>query len=270
LPYDVPEIEMDYAIGALGSTNAHPWKMVDNNGKFYIVKFATPTGKTAINELICIKIAKELDLPVFDPVIAIISQDIADNVNQSRDEKINAGKHFALEIRVPFITLRKLFVNGQKYGPNDFSNIHKVVDIAVFDSYIYYDDRHPDNVCVIPGDVKDKLNYYIFDHDLAFRKDNWNAIYLKTISSRSEGFTKFCLNTERITRMSQFDSSWHLIDDLKNNEVHNMIQQLPSEWTNFISDDIKELDNFLTTRSISVLRTIITNSGNIFNKLRLS
>ena len=90
--YNLKRVDMSWIIDnkQYGSLN-HPTVMVGEDNESYQVKFNRPEDfRIGINELVCNLIGLELELPVFEPVIADISQGIM-NGNKKLEEFESGG-----------------------------------------------------------------------------------------------------------------------------------------------------------------------------------
>lgn len=152
-----------------GSLN-HPTVIVGDDNTSYQVKFNKPDDmRIGINELVCTLIGLELELPVFEPVIANVSQDIIDG--NKKLEQYCAGEHFAQVFLEPFETVNSYKFQGKQIIKDNIGNIGLVPDFIIYDKYIENFDRHGDNICLLSNStLASKVDYYLFDHDLAFQR----------------------------------------------------------------------------------------------------
>lgn len=257
-----------YVVDPIGEGVTESWKVVGDTGETYIVKFNRYPQKTAINELVCYKIAKYFNLPVFKPVIITLDQDQCTEINVTQDIPVEPGKHFGVELIQPFYAVQnyeKTF--GAKLVKEIISNLHLAPDIFGFDIYVQNHDRHCMNVCILQNQmIKEKYDYYIFDHSHAFGGPNWFAAGIKELYKKFPKLGQFCIITDNIKRMSQFDRFFRLLDKFQTN-VDEVFEDLPPKWTEKFGTDMTELRLSLLNTHKDKIKDSIKNSKDLLINL---
>lgn len=224
----------------------HPSVMVGSDSKSYQVKFNKPDDmRIGINELVCTIIASELGLPVFQPVIANVSQELIDGNESLR--QYCAGEYFAQIYLEPFETVESYHVQGKHVNPDLIGNIGFVPDFIVFDKYIENYDRHGGNICLRPNStLPKKVDYYLFDHDLAFQRD---PAVKRDVSGLRELKTRLIFmhfNVDCIDRLRLFSRGISKTVALTN-KIPDIINQIPKSWTNGYESYVNNIEVVLTT-----------------------
>lgn len=258
-----------YVVDPIGEGVTESWKVVGDTGETYLVKFNMYPEKTAINELICYKIAQYFELPVFKPVIIILDQDQCTEINKKRKIPVGPGKHFGVELIQPFYTVQNYEETfGVKLVKEIISNLHKTPDIFGFDIYVQNHDRHCMNVCILQNQiVKENYDYYLFDHSHAFGGPNWFAAILKELYKQFSKLHQFCLIIDNIKKIDQFDRFFRLLDKFRN-DVDQVFEDLPPEWTKNLDTDMAELKLSLANTHKDKIIESIKNSKDLLKNLR--
>jgi hypothetical protein len=228
--FEIPTYNMIKFEREMGNGITNPLLMKTNNDS-YVVKFlGNEHGpRILVNELVCYKLAKLLDIPI--PNAALISIDEAAlNLNPDLQKLgVQPGLSFGSQlvqraqpsIQAPLLALVK--------------NKDDIPSIILFDQIIYNDDRtmNPGNLII---DLKQR-KLLALDHSHTFRLGAiWNELELKKIHEDNlclvkefhgqnykvllkyvNGFNPFNKILQRIQMTSQVDIEWCL-------------HQIPEQW----------------------------------------
>lgn len=248
----------------IGVSNS--WLVVGKDGFTYLVKFNVYPDRTAINELICNCIAEKFELPILEPVLLQLNDEQCDVINKDRIAKglqiISSGKHFGIKLLEPFYTVSnyaKIF--GSPINEDIISNLHQVPDIFGFDTLIQNGDRHCENVCVMPTENTSKMFHYcIFDHSHAFGGPDWFKMSIKQLYENMQTIPNFCLITSTIQRFEKFEKFLRVFDECLKREIDSIFQLIPTDWTQYILDDLNQLRLSIKNIPKDKLREIIKNN----------
>lgn len=257
--YTVKHVDMSWIVNnkQFGSLN-HPSVIVGDDGVSYLVKFNTPTDmRIGINELICNLIGLELELPVFEPIIANISQDMIDNNECLKD--YDAGEHFAQIYLEPFETVDSYLHQGKQIDVDLIGNIRHVPDFIIFDKYIENYDRHGGNICLKSNPIlTNKVDYYLFDHDLSFGRhpDTHNDIRGLREMKNKLHFMNFVV--EKIDNLRLFDRGINNMMNLSKN-IPELFSYIPKSWVTGYEEYLKNIQILLNkfTESIATEHIIL-------------
>ena len=226
-----------------GSLN-YPTVMVGEDNESYQVKFNRPEDfRIGINELVCNLIGLELELPVFEPIIANISQEII-NSNKKLEE-FESGEHFAQVYLQPFETVNSFQSQGKHLKKDMIGNITLVPDFIIFDKYIENFDRHGNNICLLQNEnLRDKIDYYLFDHDLAFQRHPTIKNEISGLREMNAKLTHMQFVVEQITKRRLFDRGINKVTALSGT-IPDIIKKIPPAWKNGYEDYINKIEVLL-------------------------
>jgi len=244
--YNIEYMNMSWVIDnkQYGSLN-HPKIMVGEDNKSYQVKFNTSQDmRIGINELVCTVVALELDLSVFKPIIANVSQNVIDGAKSLKD--YCAGEHFAQVYLQPFETVNSYKKQGKQINKDMIANIGYVPDFIIFDKYIENFDRHGDNICLLSNPVlANKVDYYLFDHDLAFQRNPQTKNDIRGLRSMKTKLTQMHFLIENITKTRLFYRGISRILGLSK-KIPEIINLVPKSWKLGYEDYLTNVEVLLT------------------------
>ena len=239
------EITMSYATdNRYYDTLNQPVVMVGNDNESYHVKFNLKNDtRIGINEMVCSLVGQYLELPVFDPIIANVSSEIIKEDDRIQDAY--GGKHFATRFIEPFETIDGFTKQGKQLEADLIANVRMVPDFIIFDKYIENFDRHGGNVCLLPNkNLANKMDYYLFDHDLAFQRTPgaYKIANLRKICRKLEHMV-FLVSC--VTNLRLFDRIINKIVSLGQN-IPDIIASIPDAWKIGQTEYINDMEVLLT------------------------
>jgi len=244
--YNLKQIDMSWVIDnkQYGSLN-HPTVMVGDDNESYQVKFNKPEDfRIGINELVCNLIGLELELPVFEPVIANISQDIIDS--NEKLETYSPGEHFAQVYLEPFETVKSYNNQGKQIDKDMIGNIGLVPDFIIFDKYIENFDRHGENICLLQNEtLGNKVDYYLFDHDLAFQRHPITKNDISGLRKMKTKLRHMQFVVEQITKIRFFYRGISKMTSMSS-VIPDIIKKIPTAWKIGYEDYINKIEVLLT------------------------
>ena len=242
--YDVPKIEMDYYVTTPYKTKNTPHIMVGKDNETYFVKFNEKNNnRIGINELVCNLIGLKLELPLFEPIIAIISEELIKNNDQLKE--FPEGEHFAQKYLEPFDTVATYMSQGRNLTEELIANVRHVPDFLIFDKFVENYDRHQGNICLLPSiALPNKVDYHLFDHDLAFQRDIVHNGSIKQIRQFQRQLEHVFFLVEGVTKRRLFDRISNKINFVKS-DIPDIIKSIPSTWVTDNRDYINEIEEVL-------------------------
>jgi len=254
--YEIPKIEMDYHVATPHQTLNSPNIVVGKDTETYFVKFnEKDNARIGINELICNLIGLKLELPLFDPIIAIVSEDLINSKEQLKE--FPAGEHFAQKYLEPLDTVGTYTSLGRELTEDAIGNVRHVPDFLIFDKYIENYDRHEDNICLLPNEtITDKVDYYLFDHDLAFQRDIIRKGSVKDIRNLKQKLKYMFFLVEGITKRRLFDRIYNKIDLLKK-DIPDIMKAIPPNWVVGHENYINEVEIVLNNFTVDIVDTYL-------------
>lgn len=181
---------------------------------------------------------------MFEPVIANVSENVIKKYEKL--ENYCPGEHFALVYFEPFETVNTYHAQGKQLTMDTLANVRHVPDFVVFDKYIENYDRHGDNVCLLPNEsLGNKVDYYLFDHDLAFQRDRIGTGSIKSIRDLNRKLVKMVFVIDHIDHTRFFDRMIGRIEMLKN-KIPDIINEIPPSWRINHAEYISEVETLLT------------------------
>ncbi len=235
---------LDLGIELINSRPHRPVLMVGDDNESYQIKFNKPDDfRIGINELVCNLIGLELELPVFEPVIAKISRGI---IQGNKDlEQLCPGEHFAQVYLEPFETVNSYTQQGREISQHMVGNISHVPVFIIFDKYVENFDRHGGNICLLPNEaLPSKVDYYLFDHDLAFQRNRPK----RDVSGLRKMRTKLqhmYFIVEQINKMQLFERGISNVVGLSGT-IPEIIKKIPPSWKAGHEDYINSVEVLLS------------------------
>ena len=244
--YEIKHVDMSWVIDnkQYGSLN-HPTVMIGDDNESYQVKFNKPDDmRIGINELVCNLIGLELELPMFESIIASISQELIDS-----NEKLSEfcpGDHFAQVYLQPFETVNSYKIQGKTIDKDMIGNFRQIPDFIIFDKYIENFDRHENNICLLENEkLTDKVDYYLFDHDLAFQRNPNIKTDIRGLREMKRTLHQMHFVVDHIDKFRLFDRGINRTIDLANT-IPDIIKKIPTSWKNGYEEYINNVEILLT------------------------
>ena len=244
--YEIKHVNMLWVIDnkQYGSLN-YPIVMVGDDNESYQVKFNKPNDmRIGINELVCNLIGLELELPLFQPLIANISQELIDS-----NEKLSefcSGEHFAQVYLQPFETVNSYKIQGKIIDKDMIGNFRQIPDFIIFDKYVENFDRHGDNICLLENErLPNKVDYYLFDHDLAFQRNPDVKTDIRGLREIKRTLHQMHFVVDHIDKFRLFDRGINRTLDLVN-LIPDIIKKIPTSWRYGYEEYINNVEVLLT------------------------
>jgi hypothetical protein len=262
--YEIKHVDMSWVVGhkEYSSLN-NPIILVGDDSVSYLVKFNKPTDmRIGINELVCNLIGLELELPVFNPVIVNVSQELIDSNDDLKNYCV--GEHFAQVYFEPFETVRIYKDQGKQITGELIGNVRHVPDFIMFDKYIENYDRHGDNICLKSNDtLSNKMDYYLFDHDLSFCRNPDTQIDISGLRDMRFRLLSMEFVVDSIDNLRLFDRAINQLIGLSKN-IPELMSFIPKSWKIGYDQYIKNIEILLDKFTMNVAKEHI-----ILNKDKL-
>lgn len=240
--------------------------MVGEDMQTYHVKFNKPDDlRIGINEIVCSLVGLELELPLFKPIIAKISQKVID----SHDSLAGycAGEHFAQVYLQPFETVNSYIGQGKELKKENVANIRSVPDLIVFDKYVENYDRHGDNICLRPNEaLSTKVDYYLFDHDLAFQRNDTKTD-ISNLRDLKKELIHMCYVVDDVNKRTLFWRGTSKCIGLKS-KIPDLIKKIPKSWAEGYESYMSDIEILLSKFSESIMNEHIELNKGRFPKLQ--
>ncbi|MBI3640661.1 MAG: hypothetical protein HY223_10200 [Thaumarchaeota archaeon] len=207
-------------------SSTRPWLMKCTDGD-YIVKFSNEiTDKSLINEYVCGKLAKKIDMPVAEPQVIEIDQELIDVSNGLIERKVKAGKHYGTILIPDSTNVGKQI--AQQMDIKKIVNANQVAGMIVFDTFVCNADRNADNSIIVPIDeTREKYRYVLLDHGLCFGGGNWT---IPQIENLPIAFSNIPWNISGITDESNFTAYIEKLKALEKKDFKEILDSVPKEW----------------------------------------
>lgn len=231
----------------MGNGITNPLLMGCPNG-LYVVKVSdNPEGtRVLINEFVCYKLAKILDLPIPDASLIHINENMIKSSLKLQELGVNPGVHFGSRF------IKKSTASLQPPILNIVQNPEDIPSIILFDQIIFNDDRTLNKGNLL-FDLKER-KIIIIDHSHVFKigalwdKTQLDRIHAEPLTLVSDfhghnykillrfinGFNPFHKIMEKITNLQKEDIEW-------------CCEGIPDSW-DFPEDDKQALIEFIWYR----------------------
>jgi hypothetical protein len=249
--FDFPRYEVLSFEREVGNGVTNPLFMRCSNDLYVVKTLGNKDGpKVLINEFVCYKLAKLLDLPIPDAALVHINKEIIDSSPKLIELGVRPGWHFGSQV------IKKATTSIQPPMLKLIQNTEDIPSIILFDQIIYNEDRtlNKGNLLL---DLKEK-KLLIIDHSHVFKIGAiWDKTQLELINQDGlclvkdfhghnykvllkyvNGFNPFNKIMQRIETISKVDLEW-------------CFYEIPEEW-NLSNDDRNALMDFLWYRISNV------------------
>lgn len=228
-----------------GVTDPLLMKTTDN---LYIVKTLDnkEQPKVLINEFVCYKLAKLLDLPIPHASLMSISKEVIDSSAQLQELGVVPGIHFGskfIQRSNPVITPPVL---------NMITNKEDIPSIILFDQIVYNDDRTINKGNLL-FDIKTK-NLLAIDHSHVFRLGAiWDAGELKKIHEIPLCLVKefhgqnYRFLLKYVNGHNPFSKILQKISSVSQEDINWCLEGIPEQWE-LTSEDKQALKDFISYR----------------------
>lgn len=215
---------------------------------FYVVKNKSNVEgpRVLINEFVCYKLAKILNLPIPDAALINLNQSTIDTDPSLQKDNISPGIHF-----------------GSKFIPKSQTSIQPpLVDLVInkddipsiilFDQIVYNDDRtlNKGNLLI---DLKEKMILAI-DHSHTFKNGAiWDKYELERINKEPICLIKdfhgvnYKVLLKYVNGNSPFNKVLQKISKIKRKDINWCFEQIPEEWNLDKADELA-LNEFIWHR----------------------
>lgn len=261
-------IECAYPEEPLREGESNAWRVRGSDNATYIVKFHLEGDRTALNELVCARLAMHFGLPSFKPFLVLLHTEHAEQINKQRVLKnlppIGTGPHFGVKFTDSFLTAESLAKKmGRDISAGDISNLDLVPDILGFDTLVQNNDRHCNNVGVEPDVIGHQYSYRIFDFDLAFFGHKWSAQQAASRYRKLYPIMHFCLVTSAIRGRDDFAKFIDTMGESLEGGFNEVLDELPPEWGPDVRADVESLKDVMMSLDSDSLLTAIIQSKNL-------
>lgn len=236
--FDIKEenaISFERKIG-LGTTD--PVLMGCQNGH-YIVKSANNIHgpRVLVNEFVCYKLAKLLDLPIPDAALIHINEGIINSSNELKELGVKPGIHFGSSF------IQRANANLQPPLIKLAQNKNDIPTIILFDQIIYNDDRTK-NKGNLMFDLKKKI-IIIIDHSHVFKLGAiWDSHQLKLINSEAPQLINdfhghnYKVLLDYVNGNNPFHRIVSKLNELTRKDIEWCCDGIPESW--LLSDEDRE------------------------------
>lgn len=259
-------------LGKIGTGITEPLIGEINNEQAIIKTFNNEeSNRVLINELVCYKIAKVLDLPIPDGGICLI-----DNRTQLVDKFIIDSDKYGLGFYSKRLDKVTNVIDNPELYSKHIINKNDYIKIILFDNLVYNKDRHKGNL-LISLKKKGENKLYIIDHTHVFKIGAlWDKNQLRImmesndynsseVMEYNEATYRLLLKENPISKELLFETASYFKIKLTNEKLNNIILDIPIEWG--IEDEEKEmLFKYLEYR-INNLENICEVIYNYYNKV---
>jgi hypothetical protein len=228
--FEIPSYNMIKFEREMGNGITNPLLMRTSDD-YYVVKYlGNEHGpRILVNELVCYKLARLLDIPIPDAALIKIDENALSLSPELQKLGVQPGLHFGSKlvsraepsIQPPLVALVK--------------NKEDIPSIILFDQIIYNDDRtmNPGNLIV---DLKNK-RLLALDHSHTFRLGAiWNEIELKKIHENNLCLVKefhgqnYKVLLKYVNGYNPFNKILQKIQKVSKEDIIWCTQQIPEEW----------------------------------------
>lgn len=240
--YNVQKLEKRITLG-----KTEPFLVHTDNG-FYVVKHKNNVdgSRILVNELICYKLAKILDLPIPNAALIRINQKSIDADENLQHLKVKPGIHFGSE----FIKKSQTYIQPPLL--KKVVNQDDIPSIILFDQLIYNNDRasNPGNLII---DLKEK-KILVIDHSHPFKLGAlWDKEQLESIHQdpicliRDFHGQNYKVLLKYVNGHSPFNKILHKLSTITQEDIDWCFEYIPEEW-NINKEDIQGLKDFIRYR----------------------
>ena len=249
-------------IGPMERGGSKPQLMTGEDGSNYVLKFKENRQgpKVPVNELVANRIARSLELPCPEGVIAEIDSKVIEEFNLEKHTgwQVSPGDHFATE------QLANVYQNAPRNLIREVVNQDQFPGIILFDLFTLNSDRNNEgNFAITTGPGK-KLRLHIIDHGHCFSGPQWGEELSSIVGSWKPSV--FPEMVESISGMDTFQLFIQRILGLDDDFIANAVNNIPDQWV--LSDSERgALMTFIRGQRNKV-QSIIENNKNLFPNLK--
>lgn len=214
----------------VGAGVTNPFR-VNCAGEIYIVKAydSHNRNKHLINEFICYRLAKLLELPIPDAALIHLDPSIISSEQKLVDREIQSSLLFGSKMLTQAQTVITPYFVNLAVNKDDFPSI------VLFDQIIFNEDRAPNKGNLI-FDYKQKM-LFIIDHSHVF-KDGllWTPHSLNETNLNEEYIIRsfhakyYKMITPWITGNSPFSKILNKLKFIGQSEISSILDEIPVEW----------------------------------------
>lgn len=237
-----------------------PIRGVSDDGIHYVIKtFNNIQGnKVLVNEFVCYKLAKKLNLTIPNAKLGIIDYNtiISDSVNALEDF---GSRCYGICFCSEYLDSSLNITSAKMIKETDNHNWLTPM-LILFDHLVYNKDRNRGNLLIASSkNTKFHRQLYIFDHSHTFNLEAiWDAKNLKDkiedkdymdvsmMDCNSYIYSKLLSNT-KVDLYSLNSAADYFKANLSHEFIHNIITQVPTLWESN-TDDLKSLEEYLIYR----------------------
>lgn len=249
--FDIPTYNIQKLEKEMPNGKTNPLLLQTDRGFFVVKSISNVDGpKVLINEFVCYKLAKLLDIPIPDAALINIDQNSINADPLLQKHNITPGLHFGSEF------IRKSQPSVQPPLINIIQNQEDIPSIILFDQIIYNNDR-TENLGNLLIDLKEK-RVLVIDHSHPFKIGVlWDKIELRKIQEepicliRDFHGQNYKVLLKYVNGNSPFNKIQSKISSITQEDVDWCFEQIPEEW-GLNPEDETALNQFIWHRLNSV------------------
>jgi len=215
-------------IGRISTGVSKPFIVECFDNKSYVIKYLgnDQSDKILINELICYRLARKVGIPVPEPRIVHIPNELIEFEIGLQTLGVSSGRHFGSLYYKDTVTFTG--VNSLK----SISNKEAIAKIIAFDYWVGNDDRCDNLGNLLINTSKNKNCLIAIDYGNAFNGPDWIQCDLKYTDIHIvpvDGRVYSCLFSEIINE-DCFDEICTSIESLDIKDIEECTENIPREW----------------------------------------
>lgn len=230
------KVKITRFLGATGKGGSRSQIMASADSIQYVIKFKeNPQGlKVLVNELVSNAIARKLELPCPEGIIAEIDKDLLNILNL--DFQVSPGYHFGLK------KIHNCYRQPPKNLINQVNNINVFPGIVLFDILTNNNNRNNQGNYIIQNAGQNNFDFYIIDHGHCFGNPNWDTSIINKIGTWNKNALQEMRNC--IFGSNPFFEYINRIKSLSNEFLSRIVNNVPEEW-GINTDERNALKSFL-------------------------
>ena len=224
-------VQCAHLISPVGEGVSGAWKIMGDDGTYYLVKLRAKGDQTVLNEMLCGILAVRFGLPSFEPVTVTVGAGPLAQINAAREEAglapAEPGAHFGVRFMESFLTVESLDSIGATPTAGMIDNLGDVPDILGFDTMVQNIDRHCGNTAVEPNEFGTGYSYRVFDFGHAFGGPEWTAGMLEEMYRNLAPIERFCPIADRIAVPGDFEHFLQAFESHLGEWLDEIVAELP-------------------------------------------
>ena len=240
-------------------TSTCPRRMAANDGHTYVVKICNGGPKARFNEYVAANIARNVGVPVAEPVIVHIDSKFIGRTSGLQKAKASPGPYFATRF------YDKAYDMHSKAGPRprqpQITNLEDVAAFVAFDVFVHNKDRNDGNTLLVPSNGgRTGYRYILIDHGHCFGGPAWDSA---TAASLPYETADMPWQTGAIPGEATFRSPIEKMVQTSRADIDNARDGMPSDW-GIHDDDYEVLKRAMSSRDPDKILDAIKSSKSHF------